>query len=86
MEPEYADAVSKGRIEVLVEPFKEGDPGPHVMAVVDALKEAGLTVDMGPFATTAVGDLDTLVELIGQITQAALEAGASSLQTRLERL
>ena len=78
--------MAKGRIEVLVEPFKEGDPGPHVLAVVAALEEAGLTVDMGPFATIAEGDLDTLVESVGHITHVALEAGASSLQTRLERL
>ncbi len=78
--------VSKGRIEVLVEPFKEGEPGPHVMAVVDILKESGLTVDMGPFATIAEGDLDVLVEVIGRITPMAIEEGATSLQTRLERL
>ena len=78
--------MTTGRIEVLVEPFKEGAPGRHVLVVVDALKEADLTVDMGAFSTTAVGELDTLVEIVAIITRLALDAGASSIQTRLERL
>ena len=40
-------------MEILVEPFKENDPGPHVIAAVDAARAAGLDVDMGPFGFDA---------------------------------
>jgi len=75
-----------GRVEVLVEPFKEDDPGPHVMAVVKLLKDAGLQVDMGPFSTIAEGPLDELIAIIEPLAAAGFAAGATSIQTRLERL
>jgi len=28
------------RIEVLVEPFRENDPGPHVTAVIECMEQA----------------------------------------------
>jgi uncharacterized protein YqgV (UPF0045/DUF77 family) len=57
--------MATGHLEVLVEPFKESQPGPHVRAVVDTLTASGLTVDMGPFATSAHGDLAAVVEAAG---------------------
>ena len=78
--------MSTGRIEVLVEPFKEDDPGPHVMAVVDVLERAGFGVDMGPFSTVAEGSLDELVAVVQTLVASGFEAGATSIQTRVERL
>lgn len=78
--------MTTGRIEVLVEPFKEDNPGPHVMAVVDVLKGAGLGVEMGPFATIAEGPLDDLVAIMHTLVASGFEAGATSIQARIERL
>lgn len=75
-----------GRLEVLVEPFRENEPGPHVVAVLDLLREAGLDVDMGPFSTTVEGPLDVLAPLVSDVLAAGFGAGASSIQARLERL
>jgi len=77
--------MSSGRLEVLVEPFKDDDPGPHVMAVIDLLTSEGFVVDMGPFSTTVEGPLDDLVAIVPTITSAGFEAGATSIQVRLER-
>ena len=45
---------------VHVEPFVEGQPGPHVTAAVDAATAAGAEVDFGPFGSTcrAADDVD----------------------------
>lgn len=73
------------RLEFLVEPFKEGEPGPHVDAVVRVLEDAGLVVEMGPFSTTVDGDLDVLVDVIRDVLRAGFEAGATRIRTGLEQ-
>ncbi len=75
-----------GRLEILVEPFKENDPGPHVLAVLDFVRQRGHDVDMGPFSSTVSGELDELVSLTSALLQAGFDAGATSIQTRLERV
>jgi len=73
------------RLEVLVEPFRENDPGPHVTAAIDALSAAGLDPDMGPFATTADGDLDVVMAAAAALVRAGFDAGADAIQLRIER-
>ena len=72
------------RLEVLVEPFRENDPGPHVVAAVQALTDAGLGPDMGPFATTGEGDLDVVISTVSNMLRAAFENGATSVQLRID--
>lgn len=71
------------RIEVLVQPFRENEPGPHVTAAVDALSAAGLNPDMGPFATSAEGDVETVVETVATMLQAAFANGATSVHLQV---
>jgi uncharacterized protein YqgV (UPF0045/DUF77 family) len=78
--------VADAHVEVFVEPFKENDPGPHVTAAVDALESAGLTPDMGPFATTGDGDLEVVITAAAAALRAGLEAGATAIQLRIERI
>ncbi|MCP3992274.1 MAG: hypothetical protein GY724_24605 [Actinomycetia bacterium] len=78
--------MAKGQLEVLVEPFKENEPGPHVAATLDALTDAGLEVDMGPFSTTANGELTKLVGAVHAMLQSGFDAGASTIQIRLTRI
>ena len=77
--------MTTGRLEILVEPFRENDPGPHVAAALAAVRAADLEYDMGPFSTTVDGDIEQLYAVIGPLMRAGMEAGASSIQTRLER-
>lgn len=76
--------MSSTHLEVLVEPFKESAPGPHVSAAVDALTSSGLTPDMGPFATTADGDLDQVLAAVTALLRASFDAGATAIQLRVE--
>lgn len=71
-------------LEVLVEPFRENDPGPHVTAVVDAATAAGLEPDMGPFATMIDGDIDRIADAIGQMVRSGMTNGATAIQIRVE--
>ncbi|WP_040491774.1 thiamine-binding protein [Ilumatobacter nonamiensis] len=77
--------MTTARVEILVEPFRENDPGPHVTAAVDALEAAGLTTDMGPFATTATGELDQVLGAVTALLRESFEAGADAIQVRVER-
>ena len=77
--------MTRVHIEVLVEPFKENDPGPHVMAAVEAMQTAGLDADMGPFATTAEGDLDAIIAATTELLRQSFDAGADSVQVRVDR-
>jgi uncharacterized protein YqgV (UPF0045/DUF77 family) len=86
MTTEPTAASISARLEVLVEPFKENDPGPHVTAVIEAINGAGLSADMGPFATTAEGDLDRVMAANAALVSAGFGAGASAIQIRIDRL
>ncbi len=76
----------QARTEVLVEPFRENDPGPHVIAAIGVLRDAGLTPDMGPFATEAHGDLAATIDAIAGLLRASFDAGADAVQVRIERV
>ena len=76
---------SEAHIEVLVEPFRENDPGQHVTAAIDALTAAGLAPDMGPFATTADGDLEVVLAAAASLIRAGFDHGANAIQLRIER-
>lgn len=69
--------------EFLVAPFVEGAPGPHVTAAVDAFDRRGLVVDLGPFASSVVGDLDAMADAIADMVRAAMAGGATSIQLRV---
>jgi len=71
-------------LEILVEPFRENEPGPHVQAVLSALDNAGVETDMGPFATTALTDVETIAGAMADVIRSGVGAGATALQFRLE--
>ena len=70
-------------LEFLVEPFKEGDPGPHVTAALEAVRSTGLQTEMGAFATTAQGDATTVATAVHDLILAAVNEGASRLQIQV---
>lgn len=76
-------AVDDVRAEFLVEPFVEGSPGAHVTAAIDACRSLGLEPDLGPFATTISGSVDTVTSAVQAMSRAALAHGATAVQVRL---
>jgi len=73
-------------LEFTIEPFHEGNPGPHVRAAVAAAEALGATVDFGPFGSSCT----VTEELAGPVGAAVLAAafanGASHVSLHAERL
>lgn len=78
--------MADAHLEVLVEPFRESDPGPHVTAVISAAEAAGLDAEMGPFATSIDGDIDRLAGAVADMIRAGFAEGATAMQIRVESL
>lgn len=74
-------------LEFTVEPFTPSEPGPHVIASIEAARATAITVEVGPFGTTVTGKPEDMAALTGAVVRAALENGASqvSLQVRTDR-
>ncbi len=64
-------------MEFTVEPFVEGDPGPHVTAPADAARTLGFEIEVGPFGSNCEVTDDRVGEVVGAIVQAAVSNGAT---------
>lgn len=69
--------------EFLVEPFEVGNPGPHVIAAVEAVKALGFEPVVGPFGTTIEGDAERVIEAVKKLLDAATAAGASRVSLQI---
>ena len=52
------------RIEFTVEPFVEGQPGPHVTSAVSAARALGVEVEFGPFGSGCDANAEQSPDLI----------------------
>ena len=73
------------RIEFTVEPFTDGEPGPHVHAAVSAARGLGVDVDFGPFGSSVEGDDEDVLAAADAVTRAAIGAGASRVSMQITR-
>ncbi|MCP4306485.1 MAG: hypothetical protein GY926_10345 [bacterium] len=69
--------------EFLVEPFEVGNPGPHVIAAVEAVRVHGFEPEIGPFGTTIEGDTEHVIEAVKGLLDAANDAGASRVSIQV---
>jgi uncharacterized protein YqgV (UPF0045/DUF77 family) len=72
-------------VEFTIEPFVEGEPGPHVRAAVEAAERSGVTVDFGPFGTTVSGGDDAVLTAVDRLLRAATAAGATRVSLQVVR-
>lgn len=70
--------------EFLVEPFEVGQPGPHVVAAVEAVRALGFEPVVGPFGTTIEGDSDQVIAAVKDLLDAATAAGASRVSLQID--
>jgi uncharacterized protein YqgV (UPF0045/DUF77 family) len=68
----------------LVEPFEVGNPGPHVVAAVEAVRQLGFDPVVGPFGTTIEGNSDRVIEAVKKLLDAATAAGASRVSLQID--
>lgn len=74
------------RVEFTVEPFVEGQPGRHVLAAVEAVRELGPDVDFGPFASSFRAADDVAARALTALVTAAYANGASHVNLQVERV
>lgn len=72
--------------EFTIEPFRDGEPGPHVQAALDTARDAGLDPDFGPFGTSVRGDDDVVLRALDLIVRAAVDRGATRVSVQLTRV
>lgn len=73
-------------VEFVIGPFREGEPGEHVTAAIEALTAAGLEVEMGAFATSVRGDAETVAEALRAMIVRAVDSGADRLNLHVRTL
>jgi uncharacterized protein YqgV (UPF0045/DUF77 family) len=73
-------------LEFTIEPFVEGQPGPHVTAAVDAAAAAGVDVEFGPFGSTCRADDALMPDVVAAITRAAFAHGATHVSLHIARV
>jgi uncharacterized protein YqgV (UPF0045/DUF77 family) len=76
-------ASEKAKAEFTIEPFTEGDPGPHVKETISLAKQSGLSVEIGPFGTTVIGEQDRVFELVSELVKTAMSHGASRVSLQV---
>jgi uncharacterized protein YqgV (UPF0045/DUF77 family) len=69
--------------EFTIEPFVEGDPGPHVLAAIEVAESAGLAVEIGPFGTSVSGDPEVVLSTVDGILRAAVANGATRISLQV---
>ena len=72
-------------VEFTIEPFVEGRPGPHVTAAIAAAEARGLDVDVGPFGSSFVVELDAVGAAIAELSDAAMANGATHVSVHIAR-
>jgi hypothetical protein len=64
-------------LEFTIEPFVDGQPGPHVLEAVAAAEALGAEVEFGPFGSACTVPIDRVGEVTGAVIRAAFSHGAT---------
>ncbi len=73
-------------LEFTIEPFREGNPGLHVTAAIDAVEALGVEVEFGPFGSSCTVTQEQLTEVSGVIVGQAFANGATHVSLHAERV
>ena len=73
------------RAEFTIYPFLGGESLPgYVQAAIDAVRSAGIEVDVGLFGVSVMGELDTVLKAVHVAVAAAADAGANKVVLSIE--
>jgi len=72
-------------VEFTVEPFVEGQPGPHVTNAVAAVEQHGVKVDFGPFGSTFTAPEAVTPTVVADMMRAAYAHGATFVSVSVAR-
>jgi uncharacterized protein YqgV (UPF0045/DUF77 family) len=71
------------RAEFLIEPFEEGNPGPHVTKAIAAVEERGLEVEVEAFGNIVVGATNDVAGALGEMLKTAVAEGAARVSIQV---
>lgn len=71
-------------LEFTIEPFTEGNPGPHVRAAVAAAEALGVSVEFGPFGSSCTVTQAQVAQVSGAIVAEAFANGATHVSLHAE--
>ena len=74
------------RVEFTIEPFLEGQPGPHVTAAIDAASALGHEVEVGPFGSGCVVRSAEIADVVAAVVGAAVANGADHVNIDIQQL
>lgn len=66
-------------IEFTIEPFAEGNPGPHVTSATEAASKHADHIEIGPFGTTLHLPSGAVGETVAALVETALANGATHI-------
>lgn len=73
------------RAEFTVEPFVDGQMGPHVQAAIEAAEASAASVEVGPFGTALTGTPGDVLDAVDRVVRAAMDAGAVRVTLQVSR-
>jgi len=73
-------------LEFTIEPFVEGEPGPHVIRAIEAVHSLGFEVEFGPFGSTCRVPVARAGDVTKVVVEAAFANGATHVSLHAERL
>jgi uncharacterized protein YqgV (UPF0045/DUF77 family) len=71
------------KVEFTTEPFQLDGFPPHAVAARHVVDEAGLTVDVGPFGTSAEGSTEAALTAVDRLVRDSLAAGATRISVQV---
>ncbi len=71
--------VVRAKVDFTVEPFIEGEIGPHVRAALDAVRALGFEPEVGPFGSSLSGPVEDAAGAAAAAIVAAIHGGATSV-------
>jgi hypothetical protein len=71
-------------LDFTIEPFVDGQPGPHVTAPVAALEALGATVEFGAFGSSCVAEASQMPELVAELIRVAYANGATRVTIEID--
>ncbi len=71
-------------LDFTIEPFVDGQPGPHVTAPVAALEALGVAVEFGAFGSSCVAKASQMPELVAELIRVAYANGATRVTIEID--
>jgi hypothetical protein len=78
--------MASAKVEFTIEPFTDGDLGPHVQAALEAARSFAEAVEVGPFGSSVVVSVLDAPVLVHDVIRAALTNGASRVAVQVDRV